>query len=69
MPPHQMGHILHNQEEDQKKTTPLVKEQKGCVCIGVAKEGPKGSCSQDLTPKSKPKLLGGKRGQRGDRRT
>jgi hypothetical protein len=60
MPPDQMGHMLRNQEKDKKKTTPFVKEQKGCVCIGVAREGPKGSRSQDLTPKSKPKLLGEK---------
>ncbi len=54
-----MGHMLGDQEEGEKQTTPPVDEQKGCVCTSMAKEGPNGSCSKDSTSKSKPKLLRG----------
>jgi hypothetical protein len=36
-PPHQMGHMLGDQGESKKQSTPPVEKQKGCVCIGMAK--------------------------------
>jgi hypothetical protein len=62
--PRPMGHVLNDQKESEKQATPPVEEWKGCMCIIVTKEGPNGRCSKDVSSRSKPRLLGGKRGQR-----
>jgi len=41
----------------------------GCTHTNATKEGSNGRHSKDLTPKSKPKLLGGVRSQHGDKGT
>jgi hypothetical protein len=57
-----MGYAQGDQKEGEKQVAPLVEERKGSLCIDVADEGPNGKRSKDLTPKSKPILLVGKRG-------
>ncbi len=57
-----MGYAQGDQKEGEKQVAPLAEEQKGCASIDTTKEGPNGKFSKDLTPKSKPMLLGGERG-------
>jgi len=41
----------------------------GCTHTNATKEGPNGRHSKDLTPKSKPKLLGARKSQWGNKGT
>jgi hypothetical protein len=59
--------MLNDKKENKKQVAPPIEERKGCACIVMDKEGPNGRCSKYLTPKSKTKPLGGRRGQRGEK--
>jgi hypothetical protein len=62
-PPHQTGHKLKGQEEGKTQVTPPNEKQKGCVSTKIARKGPNGKHSKDVTPKSKPRPLRGRGGQ------
>jgi hypothetical protein len=49
--------MLGGQEQGKQAALP-VEERKGCAFSNVAKEGPNGRCSKDLTSQFKPRLLG-----------
>jgi hypothetical protein len=59
-PPHQMNHVLSDQEEGEKQVAPLAKEQKGCMCTIINMPCPNGRRLKNLKPKSKLRPLGGK---------
>ncbi len=58
-----MGHMLGGQEEGKQAALPI-EEWKGCTFSNVAREGPNGRCSKDLTSQFKPKPLGGEGAKR-----
>jgi hypothetical protein len=51
--------MLGGQKESGMQATPLAKKERGCANTNATKEGPNERHSKDLTPKSKPKTLGG----------
>jgi len=53
--------VLSDQEEGGMQVTLFAKKRKGCMSINLAREGPNGRRSKDLTPNSKPKPLGAKK--------
>jgi len=54
--------MLSDQEEGGMQVALFAEERKGCTSINLAEEGPNGRRSKDLTPNSKPKPLGAKKG-------